>query len=61
MRDPMPILALNGSRRPKRQSRRSMEAGCNEHLTKPIKKATLLEAISRHIDGKIRITPPDGH
>jgi HPt (histidine-containing phosphotransfer) domain-containing protein len=38
----------------------SLEAGCTEHLTKPIKKATLLEAISRHMGGKIRITPPEG-
>jgi CheY-like chemotaxis protein len=36
----------------------SLQAGCTEHLTKPIMKATLLDAISRHISGKIRITPP---
>jgi PAS domain S-box-containing protein len=39
---------------------KSLEAGCTEHLTKPIKKSTLLEAIARHIDGKVRITPPQG-
>jgi CheY-like chemotaxis protein len=39
---------------------RSLSAGCTEHLTKPIKKATLLEAIFRHIGGTIRITPPAG-
>jgi CheY-like chemotaxis protein len=38
----------------------SLEAGCNEHLTKPIKRVTLLEAISRHLHGKIRVTPPEG-
>ncbi len=38
----------------------SLDAGCNEHLTKPIKRATLLEAISRHVHGKIRVTPPEG-
>jgi signal transduction histidine kinase/CheY-like chemotaxis protein len=38
----------------------SLEAGCNEHLTKPIKRVILLEAISRHIRGKIRIAPPEG-
>jgi PAS domain S-box-containing protein len=38
----------------------SLEAGCNEHLTKPIKKSTLLEAMARHLSGKIRITPPEG-
>jgi HPt (histidine-containing phosphotransfer) domain-containing protein len=36
-----------------------LAAGCNEHLTKPIKKSTLLEAISRYV-GKIRITLPQG-
>ena len=36
----------------------SLEAGCNEHLTKPINRVTLLEAISRHIHGKIRIALP---
>jgi CheY-like chemotaxis protein len=35
----------------------SLEAGCSEHLTKPIKKATLLEAISRNLGGRIRLTP----
>jgi HPt (histidine-containing phosphotransfer) domain-containing protein len=40
--------------------RKSLEAGCTEHLTKPIKKATLLEAISRNTRGKIRIAPPEG-
>jgi HPt (histidine-containing phosphotransfer) domain-containing protein len=39
---------------------RSLEAGCTEHLTKPINKATLLEAVSRQISGKIRVTPPKG-
>jgi hypothetical protein len=39
---------------------RTRAAGCTEHLTKPIKKTTLLDAISRHISGKIRITPPRG-
>jgi len=38
----------------------SLQAGCNEHLTKPIKRVTLLDAISRHIHSKIRITPPEG-
>jgi len=28
---------------------RSLEAGFTEHLTKPIRKATLLEAIDRHV------------
>jgi PAS domain S-box-containing protein len=56
---PMPILALTAHAAGEEVSR-SLEAGCTEHLTKPIKKATLLEAISRHIAGTIRITPPPG-
>jgi len=56
---PMPILALTAHATGEEVSR-SMEAGCSEHLTKPIKKTTLLEAISRHIAGTIRIAPPAG-
>jgi PAS domain S-box-containing protein len=56
---PIPILALTAHAAGDGAGR-SMEAGCTEHLTKPIKKATLLEAIARHIGGKIRITPPAG-
>jgi hypothetical protein len=56
---PIPILALTAHATGEAVSR-SMAAGCTEHLTKPIKKATLLEAISRHIAGTIRITPPAG-
>jgi PAS domain S-box-containing protein len=56
---PIPILALTAHAAADCAGR-SLEAGCNEHLTKPIKKSTLLEAISRHLSGKIRITPPQG-
>jgi PAS domain S-box-containing protein len=56
---PTPILALTAHAEGEGAGR-SLEAGCTEHLTKPIKKATLLQAISRHIGGKIRITPPEG-
>jgi PAS domain S-box-containing protein len=56
---PIPILALTAHAGGGAVGR-SLEAGCTEHLTKPIKKATLLEAISRHIGGKIRVTPPPG-
>jgi signal transduction histidine kinase/DNA-binding response OmpR family regulator len=55
---PVPILALTADAAGDAAAR-SVAAGCNEHLTKPIKKSTLLEAISRHI-GKIRITLPEG-
>jgi PAS domain S-box-containing protein len=56
---PIPILALT-AHAVGEGAGRSREAGCTEHLTKPIKKATLLEAIARNISGKIRITPPGG-
>jgi PAS domain S-box-containing protein len=55
----IPILALT-AHLGEESARKSLEAGCNEHLTKPIKKSTLLEAVSRHLSKKIRITPPDG-
>ena len=56
---PIPILALTAHAGGEGVGS-SLEAGCSEHLTKPIKKATLLEAIFRHIDGKIRVTPLEG-
>jgi PAS domain S-box-containing protein len=56
---PIPILALT-AHAAEGEVRKSLEAGCTEHLTKPIKKATLLEAISRNTRGKIRIAPPEG-
>jgi CheY-like chemotaxis protein len=58
-RRPTPILALTAHAAGEGVGI-SLEAGCNEHLTKPIKRVTLLEAISRHVHGKIRITPPKG-
>jgi len=54
---PIPIFALTAHAAAEDVGR-SFAAGCNEHLTKPIKKAILLETIARHLDGKIRITPP---
>ena len=56
---PTPILALTAHAAGEGVGI-SLEAGCNEHLTKPIKRVTLLEAISRHVHGKIRVTPPEG-
>jgi PAS domain S-box-containing protein len=55
----VPILALT-AHAVGEGAAKSLEAGCTAHLTKPIKKAALLEAISRHIGGIIRITPPLG-
>jgi PAS domain S-box-containing protein len=56
---PIPILALTAHAAGDGAGR-SLEAGCTEHLTKPIKRATLLEAIARNLSGKIRITPSEG-
>ena len=56
---PIPILALTADAGQEAVSR-SLIAGCSEHLSKPIKRTTLLEAIARHIHGTIRITPPEG-
>ena len=44
---PTPIIALTASAL-KEDIARSLEAGCNSHLTKPIKKATLLQAITEY-------------
>ncbi len=49
--DPAPIIALtahSGSS----ESRKSLDAGCDGHLTKPIKKKTLMEAIQKYRVGK---------
>jgi len=43
---PTPIIALTG--RVMVEDRvRAIEAGCNGHLTKPLRRAVLMEAISR--------------
>jgi hypothetical protein len=55
----IPILALTAHAAGEGTGN-SLDAGCTEHLTKPIRKATLLAAISRHIGAKLRITPPEG-
>ena len=56
---PIPILALT-AHATRDGVAKSLEAGCTGHLTKPIKKAALLDAISRHLGVTIRITPPQG-
>ncbi|MDD3581387.1 MAG: PAS domain S-box protein [Desulfobacca sp.] len=43
---PTPIIALTAFAL-KDEVQKSLEAGCNAHLTKPIKKATLLEALAK--------------
>ena len=46
-RTPVPIIALTAHAY-ETDARRSREAGCNEHLTKPINRMRLVEAIERH-------------
>ncbi len=45
---PVPILALTAYAL-KKDEQKSLEAGCNGHLTKPIKKSQLFEAIDAYI------------
>jgi CheY-like chemotaxis protein len=44
---PTPIVALTANAFQEERDK-SLAAGCNAHLTKPIKKQTLLEAICRY-------------
>ncbi len=53
-REPIPILALTANARPE-DIQISRDAGCTSHLSKPISKAKLLEAIAGHI--RIAETP----
>ncbi len=55
---PVPILALTAHAAGE-GVRTSLDAGCNEHLTKPINKANLLNAISRHVVVRIESVPPE--
>jgi signal transduction histidine kinase/ActR/RegA family two-component response regulator len=49
-----PIFLLTAHALPEARVR-SFEAGCTDHLTKPIKKATLLEAINKFVPANDRI------
>ena len=51
---PVPILALTAHALPE-EVRKSLDAGCTTHLTKPILKATLLAAIEEHTMGLVRV------
>jgi len=53
---PVPILALTAHALPE-EVRKSLDAGCTAHLTKPIRKATLLHAIAEHTMGRVRVDP----
>jgi len=52
---PVPIVALTAYAL-NDDANRSIEAGCSAHLTKPIKKATLLETVQRY--GNVNVTVP---
>jgi CheY-like chemotaxis protein len=45
-RSPVPILALTAHALPEEVAK-SIEAGCTAHLTKPVRKQTILDAINR--------------
>ena len=47
---PTPIIALTASAL-KADDHKSLDAGCTAHITKPIKKATLIETIYEHTRG----------
>ncbi len=51
---PVPILALTAHALPE-EVRKSFDAGCTAHLTKPISKATLLRAIEEHAMGRVHV------
>jgi CheY-like chemotaxis protein len=51
-RRPVPILALTAHALPE-QVRRSLDAGCTAHLTKPIRKGTLLDVMEQHTRGRL--------
>jgi len=50
----VPILALTAHALLE-EVRKSLDAGCTAHLTKPIRKATLLRAIEEHTTGVVRV------
>jgi CheY-like chemotaxis protein/HPt (histidine-containing phosphotransfer) domain-containing protein len=56
---PVPILALT-VHATARDFQRSREAGCDAHLTKPIRQDTLLRAVEEHLTswGSVRVHPP---
>ena len=56
-RSPVPILALTANAL-QSEVQRSLEAGCTTHLTKPIRKARLLEAIQVYVQPAAPIAQP---
>ena len=56
---PVPIIALTAQAGAESQEK-SLEAGCTGHLTKPVRKAALLDAMGQYLGGTILVTPPKG-
>lgn len=50
---PVPIIALTAHAL-KEEIQKSLSVGCSAHLTKPLKKSTLLAEIRKHLDGERR-------
>ena len=56
---PTPILAFTAHALPE-EIRRSLDAGCSDHLTKPVRRATLLRAVERHAGARPGAGPAPG-
>jgi len=56
---PTPILAFTAHGLPE-EIKRSLDAGCNDHLTKPVRKATLIRAVERHARPEPPAAAPEG-
>ncbi|MEO5358399.1 MAG: response regulator [Nitrospirae bacterium YQR-1] len=50
--EPTPIIALTAHAL-KEHDQRSLDAGCNAHITKPVKKATLINVINQYAKGEM--------
>ena len=57
-REPVPIIALTAHAF-KEDMDKSLQAGCNEHAIKPIKKKHLLKLISRYISAEAKVAKTD--